>query len=174
MNEDGQLRSGIIKLLLELTEQYFINGDISAFESEYLQKAGELLNEHQFGQSSLVEHKMTHIVRLQPPTEGLNALKALLQTHRVYFQSLNENYALSKKTVEAFNTWKVSVRGVFDNPYDEFCLQTAYMHFVRLFFVRVCEDYDLIPRRISDGTFARYEHYRTELLSGIKDTYLRC
>jgi hypothetical protein len=173
MDENGLLSNSIIKLLSELTEQYFISGDISAFESEYLQKAAELLSEHKLSQASFTEKKATRSIPLPPSTEGLSELKALLQSHYTYLQSLNEDYALSKKTIEAYNSWKASVRGVFGNPQDEFCLQTAYIHFVRLFFVRVCEDHNLIPRRISDGPFARYEEYRTELLSGIKDTYLR-
>ncbi len=173
MDIDGQLRATIIRLLSERAAQYLIDGDISAFESEYLQQASELLAKQQISQPSLIGKKTTRSVRIKPPTEGLGALKALLQNHYAHVQALNEEYALSKKTIEAYETWKMSVRGVFGNPQDEFCLQTAYIHFVRLFFVRVCEDHGLIPRRISDGPFARYEEYRVELLSGIKDTYLR-
>src|SRR5712691_2650464 len=168
MNNDGQLRSAVISLLQELTEQFFISGDISAFESEYLQKAKDLLSEYQLSQASLLEKKKTHSVQLRPPTKGLDALEVLLQTHYSYLEALDEEYALSKKTVEAYQTWKEGVRGVFGKPQDEFCLQTAYIHFVR-----ICEDHELIPRRISDGPFALYEEYRIKLLTGIKDTYLR-
>jgi hypothetical protein len=173
MNNDGQLRGAAISLLQELTEQFFISGDISAFESEYLQKAKDLLSEYQLSQASLLEKKKTHSVQLRPPTKGLDALEVLLQTHYSYLEALDEEYALSKKTVEAYQTWKEGVRGVFGKPQDEFCLQTAYIHFVRIFFVRVCEDHELIPRRISNGPFAVYEEYRITLLTGIKDTYLR-
>jgi len=173
MDTDGQLRAAIIGLLSELAVQYLIDGDISAFESEYLRRASELLGKQQFSQTSLVGKKSTRLTHIKPPTEGLGELKVLLQNHYAHVQSLNEEYALSKKTFEAYDTWKANVRGVFGTPRDEFCLQTAYIHFVRLFFVRVCEDHGLIPRRISDGPFARYEEYRVELLSGIKDTYLR-
>src|SRR6266699_2839360 len=173
MDTDGQLRAVIIGLLSELATQYLIDGDISALESEYLQRTSELLSKHQISQTSLEGKKSTRSTRIKPPTEGLSNLKELLQNHYAHVQILNEEYALSKKTMEAYQAWKASVRGVFGNPQDEFCLQTAYIHFVRLFFVRVCEDQGLIPRRISDGPFARYEEYRTELLSGIKDTYLR-
>ena len=172
MDPDGQLRTDIINLLLELTEQFLIDGDISLFESEYLQRAAELFEKHQISQASLIE-KSRKKVHLAPPREGLDALKALLQIHYAYLQSLDEDYALSKKTMEAYQAWQASVRGVFSNPQDEFCLQTSYIHFVRLFFVRVCEDHALIPRRISDGPFARFELYREELLMGLKDTYLR-
>lgn len=173
MDTDDQLRTTIITLLSKLIEQYLTTGDIEAFESQYLDEAAKLLSQHQLSQVSLVGKKVTRSVHLLPPTEGLDALKELLQIHYSYLQSLNEEYALSKKTIEAYHAWKTSTRGVFRNPQDEFCLQTAYIHFVRLFFVRVCEDHGLIPRRISDGPFARYEEYRVELLSGIKDTYLR-
>ncbi|GAC1392464.1 MAG: hypothetical protein NVSMB38_16060 [Ktedonobacteraceae bacterium] len=167
------LRQEIIDVLTSLAGQYFVDGDISAFESEYLQRAQVLLTHYQLHQTSLVDKKMAHSVRVLPPTKGLNELITLLQTHYDYLQTLNEDYELSKNTVEAYLAWKSSTRGVFRYPQDEFCLQTAYIHFVRLFFVRVCEDNGLIPRRISNGPFTRYEAYRNELLSGIKDTYLR-
>ncbi len=173
LDEDGQLTNAINGLLMELADQFFINGDISDFESEYLQRAATLLDEQQLSQASFTDKKTKRSIPLLPPTGGLHELKALLQTHYSYLQSLDDDYALSKTSMEAYNAWKASVRGVFANPQDEFCLQTAYIHFVHLFFVRVCEDHNLIPRRISDGPFARYEQYRSELLTGIKDTYLR-
>src|SRR6266516_4801174 len=173
LDENGQLRSAFISLLVELAEQFLESGDLASFDTEYLQRAEALLREYSISQTSLLEKQRTHTVRLRPPTEGLDALEILLQTHYAYLQSLAEEYALSKKTIESYQAWKTGVRGVFSNPQDEFCLQTAYIAFVRLFFVRVCEDHGLIPRRISDGPFARYEEYRIELLSGIKDTYLR-
>ena len=170
LDTNGQLRDAISNLLTELREQYFATGDISAFESEYLQKASDLFSEHQLSQTSFLEKKRKeHSVRLP----ALDDLKAMLQAHYAYLVSLDDDYAISKKAIETYNTWKSSVRNVFGNPEDEFCLQTAYIHFVRIFFVRVCEDHGLIPRRISDEPFARYEQYRLELLSGIKDTYLR-
>src|SRR6266487_612466 len=175
LDTNGHLRTEISQLLAELTEDYFQSGDISAFEEAYLQRAEEVLKPHQLSQASLLGmgKNIKRSIRSLPPTEGLDALKTLLQIHYTYLQSLADEYALSKKTLEAYAAWQSRVRGVFGNPQDEFCLQTAYISFVRLFFVRVCEDHTLIPRRISDGPFARYEEYRVELLSGIKDTYLR-
>ena len=175
LDDGGHLRTEISQLLAELAEDYFKSGDISAFEEAYLQRAEELLKPYQLSQASLLGmgKKIKHSIRSLPPTEGLSALKTLLQIHYTYLQSLADEYVLSKKTIEAYSAWQSRVRGVFGNPQDEFCLQTAYISFVRLFFVRVCEDHNLIPRRISDGPFARYEEYRIELLSGIKDTYLR-
>ena len=173
LHEDSQLHTEISALLSELAEQFLIDGDISAFESEYLQRTKTLLTKYQLEQASLIEVNTIRSVQLLPPTNGLDKLKALLQTHYAYLQILDEEYDLSKKTVEAYLAWQSSVHGVFRNPQDEFCLQTAYIHFVRIFFVRVCEDHNLIPRRISDGPFTRFEAYRKELLAGIKDTYLR-
>jgi hypothetical protein len=170
LDTNGQLHDAISNLLTELREQYFASGDISAFESEYLLKVSDLFSDHQLSQTSFIEKKRKpHSVRLP----ALDDLKAIVQTHYAYLVSLDDDYAISKKAIETYNTWKTNVRNVFSNPQDEFCLQTAYIHFVRIFFVRVCEDHGLIPRRISDGPFARYEQYRLELLSGIKDTYLR-
>ncbi len=173
MTGTEMLRHELVQLLLSLAEKYFINGNISAFESEYLQQAQTLLANYQLSQTSLVDKNITRSIRILPPTQGLDDLTALLQVHYEYLRTLEEEYELSKKTVEAYLSWRASTHGVFRYPQDEFCLQTAYISFVRLFFVRVCEDNELIPRRISNGPFTRYEAYRDELLAGIKDTYLR-
>jgi hypothetical protein len=173
LHDNSQLHAEIIALLAALSEQFLADGDISAFESEYLQQAQLLLRRYQLEQASLLDINTIRSVQLLPPTNGLDELKSLLQIHYAYWRALDEEYDLSKKAIEAYLAWQSSVRGVFRNPQDEFCLQTAYIHFVRIFFVRVCEDHGLIPRRISDGPFARFEEYRKELLAGIKDTYLR-
>ncbi len=173
LSNNEQLHKQMHDLLEELAEQYLFNGNISVFEEEYLQKAEALLNPYQISQPSLLEKQVKKTVHSLPPTQGLETLKTLLQIHYTYVQELSEEYALSIKALEAYQEWKGQVRGVFSNPVDEFCLQTAYISFVRLFFVRVCEDHGLIPRRISDGPFMRFEQYRLELLSGIKDVYLR-
>ena len=125
LDECGELTNAINGLLLELADQFFVSGDISDFESQYLQRAATLLDEHQLSQSSLTDKKAKHSIMLLPPTEGLHELKALLQTHYAYLQSLDEDYALSKTSMEAYNAWKASVRGDFANPQDELCLQTA-------------------------------------------------
>ncbi|MBV9615343.1 MAG: N-6 DNA methylase [Ktedonobacteraceae bacterium] len=173
MYDDGQLRGEILVLLNDLSSQYLADGDIAAFESDYLQRAKDLLAKYQLSQISLVEKKATRAVNLLPPVDGLDDLKILLQTHYMYVQSLNKEFELSRKVIQAYSAWKASVRGIFRAPEDEFCLQTAYIHFARLFFVRVCEDHALIVRRISDGPFSEYEEYRHKLLSGIKDAYQR-
>lgn len=174
-DESGTLRQTISNLLQDLSAAFLDSGDLAAFERDYFERASELLKNMQINQPTLLDQQAPQVktVRLRLPTTGLDALTLLLQTHYVYLQTLAAEYALSKKTIEAYQIWKSSVRNVFSNPQDEFCLQTAYIHFVRLFFVRVCEDHGLIPRRISNGPFARFEEYRVELLAGIKDTYLR-
>ncbi len=173
MYDDGQLKMEIFTLLQGLSAQYLTDGDIAAFESDYLQQAQEILTKYQLSQTSLVEKKSTRSVRLLPSMNGLDQVKMLLQVHYVYLQALAEDYDLSIKANQAYLAWKTSVRGIFRAPEDEFCLQTAYIHFVRLFFVRVCEDHALTSRRISDGPFTTYEHYRHDLLEGVKDTYQR-
>ncbi|MGB8343725.1 MAG: N-6 DNA methylase [Ktedonobacteraceae bacterium] len=174
-DESGMLRQSVSDLRQELSVAFLDIGDLAAFERDYFERASEILKNTQISQPTLLDQPAPQVrtVRMRPPTTGLDALTILLQTHYSYLQTLAAEYALSKKTVAAYHAWKTNVRNVFSNPRDEFCLQTAYIHFVRLFFVRVCEDHGLIPRRISNGPFARFEEYRVELLSGIKDTYLR-
>src|SRR5947209_16029545 len=60
----------------------------------------------------------------------------------------DESVILHQKTHAAYMTWKASQPQLSDNPYDEFCFQTAYMQFVRIFFLRVCEEYGLLPHPI--------------------------
>src|SRR6266446_4206928 len=87
---------------------------------------------------------------------------------------LDKDYVLSKKTLEAYHAWHAGVGSSFSNPQVEFCLQTTYMLFARIFFVRVCEDYGL--------TSACLTHHDTSvpdmqacspLLSRISATYFR-
>lgn len=173
LDASGELRETLTTVLVETAQQFLADGDLDMLEGEYLQRADDLLKGYEISQISLLETQPTRVTRLRLPTEGLDKLTFLLRIHYHYLQELAGEYALSKNAVEAYQEWKTTVHHVFNNPVDEFCLQTAYIHFVRLFFVRVCEDHGLIPRRISDGPFARFEQYRIELLSGIKDTYLR-
>jgi len=60
----------------------------------------------------------------------------------------DESLILHQKIHAAYQTWKASQPHPPDNPYDEFCFQTAYMQFVRIFFLRVCEEYVLLPHPI--------------------------
>ena len=170
---ERDLHSAYRTLLASLTEQFLEDGDIAAFKSEYLRQAKDLMANYSINQPTLMGETTKPAVKLRPPTDGLDELEELLQIHYTYLQSLAEEFALSKQAVESYLTWQTSVHDIFSNPVSEFCLQTAYIAFVRLFFVRVCEDHNLIPRRISDGPFTRFEQYRIELLTGIKDTYIR-
>lgn len=170
---ESDLHSAYRTLLAALTEQFLEDGDIATFRSEYLRQAKELMANYSISQPTLMGETTKPTIKLRPPTDGLGELEELLQIHYAYLQSLAEEFALSKQAIESYATWQTGVHDIFSNPVSEFCLQTAYIAFVRLFFVRVCEDYDLIPRRISDGPFTRFEQYRAELLSGIKDTYIR-
>src|SRR5258708_7607340 len=80
-------------------------------------------------------------------------LSAILQQVRTQFNnllSLDEDYTRSKQAVEAYNAWQALSNGTFNNPQEEFCLQTAYLQFVRIIFLRACEDHGLIPYPIAD------------------------
>ncbi len=95
-------------------------------------------------------------------------LKPLLISIRVQAQtqfnnllSSCENNLYSKQAVEAYNAWQAFTNGIYTRPQEEFCLQTAYLQFVRIFFVRACEDHGLIPYLIVDDN----------LVSTIKDAY---
>lgn len=45
----------------------------------------------------------------------------------------------------AFQCWQTSYLYLPANPRYEFCLQTAFMQFVRTYFLRICEEYGLLP-----------------------------
>jgi len=94
-------------------------------------------------------------------------------THTILLDFPDEDYALSQKMVAAYQAWKANARSVSGNLEDEFCQQTAYMHFVRIFFVCLCEDYGLISHSISDTLFVHRQRPGTELLPGRKDTYIQ-
>jgi type I restriction-modification system DNA methylase subunit len=92
-------------------------------------------------------------------------LNTILGQARTRFNNLlspAENNTVSKQALEAYNTWQALSNGTFNNPREEFCLQTAYLQFVRTFFVRICEDHGLISCLIADENLA----------STIKNTYL--
>lgn len=87
-----------------------------------------------------------------------------------------ENSALTKKTQEAYNAWKAGMPGLFDNSRDEFCLQTACMHFVRIFFLRACQDNGLPLDTTSPATAesaSRHEQCPAALSLNVKEQYLQ-
>src|SRR5689334_166700 len=54
---------------------------------------------------------------------------------------------------------------------DDFCLQTAYSHFVRIFLVRMCEDYGLISYYSShQPSFAHHNQTGSKPHNRRKDT----
>ena len=75
--------------------------------------------------------------------------------------SFDKDHIQSKHAAEAYNAWQAFTSGTCNNPREEFCLQTAYLQFVRIFFIRACEDHGLIPCLIADENLA----------STVKDTY---
>src|SRR6266404_65831 len=84
------------------------------------------------------------------------------------------DYMLSKQASEVYNAWQARVGSNPSNPEAEFCLQTTYMHFVRIFFVRACEDYGLItPHLIPGETFTTHAQYLSEFPSCINNVYSR-
>lgn len=86
--------------------------------------------------------------------------------------SLDDDNTFSKKALEAYSSWQTSVRSSFSDPLVAFCLQTTYMLFLRIFFVRVCEDYGLIPPRLnSHETFTTDKQLQTELHATIKYSF---
>src|SRR5258708_32097225 len=85
-----------------------------------------------------------------------------------------QDVMLSKQASEVYNAWQARVGDSLSNPEAEFCLQTTYMHFVRIFFVRACEDYGLItPHLIPGETFTTHAHYLSEFPSRINNIYSR-
>ncbi len=86
---------------------------------------------------------------------------------------LDEDYVLSKKTLEAYNAWYAGVGSSFSNPQVEFCLQTTYMYFVRIFFVCACEDYGLISPFLITSDTSTPDTQSCGLLSRISATYFR-
>ena len=94
-------------------------------------------------------------------------------TH-VTMDLLDKDYVLSKKTLEAYHAWHAGVGSSFSNPQVEFCLQTTYMLFARIFFVRVCEDYGLTSACLTHhDTSVPDMQACSDLLSRISATYFR-
>jgi Eco57I restriction-modification methylase len=84
------------------------------------------------------------------------------------------DYMLSKQVSEVYNAWQAGVGDSLSNPEAEFCLQTTYMHFVRIFFVRACEDYGLISACLTHhDTSVPDMQACSDLLSHISATYFR-
>jgi type I restriction-modification system DNA methylase subunit len=170
---DPENRATFSALINQLCEQFMQDGDEDAFSVTYAIEGQQLLKATQWTLPPELEPSAeSSAVRLP----SLAPLLTLLSQHRRYVQEIDHIYASSIRLEQAYQIWRQQVRGVFAAPDEEFCLQTSYIHFVRLFFVRVCEDYGLIQRRISNGplsTLSTFDVYRQELLEGISDVYNR-
>ncbi|HZS79591.1 MAG TPA: N-6 DNA methylase [Ktedonobacteraceae bacterium] len=75
----------------------------------------------------------TFIRQLRP------ALKSLLADVYTHLEHLEAN----KSALPAFQSWQSIQPHPLHNPCEEFCLQTAFIHFAHLFILRACEEYGL-------------------------------
>lgn len=115
---------------------------------------------------------------LQTPTQIDTLAKQLKPVLGSIYEKVRAQFiddtTLSKKMLEAYRAWQTCVQCSFDNPQVTFCLQTTCMHFLRIFFVRVCEDYGLIsPKLISHDTFKPGAQRLTNLLPRISNSYFQ-
>ncbi len=79
-----------------------------------------------------------------------------------------DHYTASLQTAEQLEALVKRLRSVLGSS------NAHYIHFVRIFFVCVCEDYGLIsPCLISDDACANDRQARSELLARINDSYFR-
>lgn len=99
--------------------------------------------------------------------------KQQLTSHITFTHSLNEDYVFSEKMAAAYQAWKANVGSISGNYEDEFCRQTAYMHFVRIFLVRACENYRFLAHCISNEFLAGHKQPCNELSGDGKGTYLK-
>jgi methylase of polypeptide subunit release factors len=100
----------------------------------------------------------------------LNALRKQVHNQFNNLVSFDRGYIQSKHAAEAYNAWQAFTGGTFTNPQEEFCLQTAYLQFVRIFFIRACEDHGLIPYLAADENLASTIKYTYPSL--LKKLYL--
>ncbi|NNJ12977.1 SAM-dependent DNA methyltransferase [Chloroflexales bacterium ZM16-3] len=166
---DADRRAAFLDFTRNLVVEYAETGDADWFYATYMVKAPDVLAYHQAALPGIAAPTASGPV----PVPNADRLLALITTHFAYVTQLAEAYEASVRLQRAYAEWQRRVRGVYADPAREFCLQTGYIHFVRLFFVRVCEDYELIQRRISNGPFGRFNEYRRALLTGVSDVYTR-
>ena len=100
-------------------------------------------------------------------------LSAILQRVRTQLNNLlfGENNTVSKQALEAYNAWQALSNGTFTNPQEDFCLQTAFLQFVRTFFVRACHDHGLISCPITDEKLTSTTILKDTYLSLLKKLY---
>ena len=166
---DQDDRTALLTLIHELLGEFAQTNDPDWFYTSYIEQAQVLLTYHQAALPGMATTTMSSPV----PIPNIEQLVKLLAIHAASVGQLTQVYASSVRLQRAYTEWQRRVRGVYANPEREFCLQTGYIHFVRLFFVRVCEDHGFIPRRISNGPFIQFDAYRQALLEGVSDVYTR-
>ena len=86
------------------------------------------------------DHFRILIQKLRP------VMASILETVRACFNS-PDNQAR-----EAFETWQSHYLIPPHKPWQEFCLQTAFMQFVHIYFLRHCEEYGLLPHFLTGET----------------------
>jgi hypothetical protein len=171
---EASMRPLFSDLLDRLITEFAQTGNNDWFYATYITE-GQQIVQATYEQLSLSPEMAVPVAPAQTGTRlpSIEKLLTLLVVHRQYMQRLERSYASSIRLERSYREWRQRVRGVFAAPDEEFCLQTSYIHFVRLFFARVCEDYALIQRRISNGPFSQFDEYRRALLQGISDVYIR-
>ncbi|MEI7645701.1 MAG: N-6 DNA methylase [Chloroflexales bacterium] len=166
---DEDRREPFITFVKDLVATFEQTGDADWFYSTYMVQAHTVLAYSQVALPGI----MATITSRPVLVPNVTPLLTLIAHHFIYATQLEETYSSSVRLQRAYEEWQRRVRGVYADPAREFCLQTGYIHFVRLFFVRVCEDYGLIQRRISNGPFGQFDTYRRNLLIGVSDVYTR-
>jgi len=166
------VRAAFALALDDLIAAFEKDGDADAFAAGYLWRVRGLSN-------PATQAPLVPGLAARPATAGgfhvpeHRPLLRLLDRHVQYAEVVRARFDASIAAHRAYDRWCQRVRGIFKDPEREFCLQTTYLHFVRLFFVRVCEDFGLVERRISNGPFKDFEEYRQRLLQGVRDVYPR-
>src|SRR5579884_2635415 len=115
-----------------------------------------------------VHARFTHLSQLYYDSQQQPASNSSLLNFSI------AEYVASQKMVAAYRVWKANMRNISSELEHEFCLQTAAMHFVHIFFVNVCKDYGLFPHHVAGRLFARHQKRRsTGLVADNNETYLQ-
>jgi type I restriction enzyme M protein len=104
--------------------------------------------------------------------QALDAYSEVVAAHLKRQTELRLSYRESRAVMEDFGAWRSLIQetalgsGTEEQQAHEFALQAAYVIFIRLLLIRVCEDKGLFPNRfVSDGGL---KHWQEDI-----DRYLR-
>jgi type I restriction-modification system DNA methylase subunit len=104
--------------------------------------------------------------------QALDAYSEVVAAHLKRQTELRLSYRESRSVMEDFGAWRSLIQetalgsGTEEQQANEFALQAAYVIFIRLLLIRVCEDKGLFPNRfVSDGGL---KHWQEDI-----DRYLR-